>query len=231
MNDLRAGWPEEVLTGQYWFQRTGGTAAREVVSFLTDDLLYPDNDTSLWTRAGDRIVMQVFRNQHPGIKAVRAGGSAPWLTLLQHVRSPQGEEPYLLHRMRRQMSDKRYTFRSRLRRARREFTADMARLQPTPLQVWDVLDNRADRFLGRLTVPIGVPGARTAIHGATGRTAAHLMAEGELLTVRTGARPVAQFTRVDNAYRVDVAGAAPAGLDPRLVLACALLRYARLSDK
>ncbi|MBU2664009.1 hypothetical protein KOI35_10960 [Actinoplanes bogorensis] len=227
---LRTTWPEEVLTGQYFFQAYGPTTTDDVISFLTDDLIDAGDDVRLRiTDAGGRVLMNVLRGRHPGIQAVGVRPAQTWITLLQHVRPPQGEEPFLLRRMRRQLTDRRRHWSSRIRRAAREFTADVHRLRPAPQLVWDVLDNRAGHVIGRLTVPIGVPGARTAIHSATGGPAALLMVEGGLLTVRIGERPVAQFMSAGPAHRVDVAGAVPAGLDPRLVLACALLEYARLS--
>ncbi|GID31668.1 hypothetical protein [Paractinoplanes brasiliensis] len=232
---LRGGWPEEVLTGRYWFQTYGGTMADEVMSdvagFLTLGLAEPETSTKLKiTDASGRPMMSVRRRSAPGIQAIGTRRNEPWITLLQHKPQAQAQQPYLLRRMRAQLTDGRRTIRSRVRRAGREFTADWRRINPRPLQIWDILDNRMNRIIGRLAVPIDVPSARWAIFGATGRPAAMLHVEPGCLTVRVGARPVAQFVKIDRTHRVDVAGAGPAGLDPRLVLACALLEYAHLSD-
>ncbi|MBM2614742.1 hypothetical protein JIG36_04130 [Actinoplanes sp. LDG1-06] len=233
IDELRAGWPEQLLTGQYTIRISGGTIGGEILDDLgklfTLGLHEPGNDTQVQVIAGGTPVMTFRRDEGDGIRAV---ADWPLLTLVEI--SGSRRPPGLLRQIFDPLTGTSLTWRSRLRTATRR----ARRARPVVPVVWDVHDNRLGRVIGRLTTPVGAPpGTLTVLLGEDGHPAAFLMDDPgrrvppRSLTFLSGGHPAAQVTRIRRGYQVDVAAAAAAGLDPRLVLAGVMLQFAHLSTR
>ncbi|MBU2664011.1 hypothetical protein KOI35_10970 [Actinoplanes bogorensis] len=224
IDHLRTGWPEPMLTGQYAFVTSGGGLAGDLLSgfagMVSAGLIEPGNPSFLRIAVDGKPLLAVV----PGERGPRAVAREPWISLHEHPLPPRTEYRQFA-RVVGSLFLRRYDMRTRIRMSARELT----RPTPVPRMAWDVFDDRLGEVIGQLTNGVG---ARTVILGPDGRVVARLLQDPDgkspprLLTLVAGRQPVAHMTRAGrDTYRVDVSGIAAAGLDPRLVLACAMLQF------
>jgi hypothetical protein len=208
---LRSGWPEQVISGTYMFRTRRRDRAyfwlNRFIEWISFGHIDPDDMYRLHIVIGYRAWMTVvhqngdpYHHAPPGTKVCLIGSPTALLTLIWHTRFEGDESP----------------------------------------RTWDVYDNRQDTVIGRLQKPHD--GGATTISDPAGRVvgeAYSVGAKGSLsrffgwpypwsaqrFDVAVDDEPVAtirQRRRLSHyRYRVDVSGAAAAGLDPRLVLAVA----------
>ncbi|MFI5492713.1 hypothetical protein [Actinoplanes sp. NPDC051859] len=249
LDHLRTGWPEQLLTGQYALRQSKGGVLLNVLAGLvvivTVNLYKPYPRNRLRVTVGDTAVMSVVEDfagtwapAPAGPKAIADNPPGPLITLLAHARPKDPTRPSTANRTIAGLFDRRQPFRSRLRHTAADLHHTWQNRPPPLTPTWDVLDNRLGVVIGRLTRPADdVPGSRTVIHDAQGRLVGQMEEPSTptnpapCITFTVAGRPVAQIRRrTRKHYLIDVTGAAPAGLDPRLVLACAIQRFVHLSQ-
>ena len=229
LDELRTGWPEQLLTGQYTLRTYGGTLGGELLNdlgqMLTVGLHEPGNDRMLKVTVEGHPVLTVLNDRDGFPRRIKAVAEVPWLTLVKQPEVRTG--PDLRTRVIGPLLQGQVSWWRRLRTSARGFR------EPPPPDVWDVLDDRLGRIVGRLSGPVDAPrGTRTVIFGADAWPAALLMADPHgRLTVVVDTLPAARIFRVHAGHRIDVSAAAGVGLDPRLVLACAMLQFAHLGNR
>jgi hypothetical protein len=224
IDTLRRGWPEQILTGRYAFRtrRRDGFAGMlsEGVRLVSDDLVDPKERRHLQVRIDNRPVMVVVRNWNLAWPQAPQGPTAggitppgPWITLLRRPGTVVGW--------------------------RGQFEPD----------TYDVLDNRLGTVIGTIANTGGfVRPHRTTIYDPSRRSVGSMTEPllsfvcrwlqlgagmGMLrLDFAVDGRRVARIRQVwrlwAREFRVDVSGAAGL-LDPRLVLACGIEEFHRLS--
>ncbi|MFI5496775.1 hypothetical protein [Actinoplanes sp. NPDC051859] len=214
---LRSGWPEQLLAGRYTLRADRQVGTVRVLAGLIDIATITRDRAGAWAP------------EPPGPKVVAGDPASPLITLLAHVRPQLPAEPTTASDRLALLVDRRLAVRTRLRRSLSDLRhAYLTRKPPVP--TWDVLDNRFGLIVGRLTRPGAdrPTDSRTFIKDLTGRTRAVMVephGSGRILFLARK-RPVAFIAQQHEEQLVDVTATSQAGLDPRLVLACAILRFA-----
>ncbi|MBU2664010.1 hypothetical protein KOI35_10965 [Actinoplanes bogorensis] len=229
IDELRTGWPEALLTGQYTLRTYGGTLGGEILDDLgqmfTVGLHRPGNDRLLKVTVDGHPVLTVLNDRDGVPPRIKAVAEVPWLSL---VKRPDAQSrPDRRTMVFGPLLQSQLSWGTRLRRSVQAFRT------PPPPDVWDVVDDRLGRVIGRLAGPVDEPpGTKRVIFRPDGWPAALLMEDPYgRLTIVVDTLAAARIFRVHAGHRIDVTTLTPTGLDPRLVLACAMLQFAYLSDK
>jgi len=224
IDELRGGWPEQILTGRYTFRTRRRDFLAAIPGGIVEELsgldATPGNE-QLHVRIDDRSVMVVMRDRHRAWAPAPAGPKVcgidqpgPLLSLLRRPRTGAGSQSWLAPR------------------------------------VSDVLDNRLGMVIGTLHTTGGVVRpTRTVITDPDGRVAG-FMSQSLLswacqppqsfmgfrmlrFTFTVEGRRVAHLRhssrRFAKEFRADVSRAGGL-LDPRLILACAIEQLAKFSS-
>jgi len=221
---LRQGWPEQVLTGRYAFRtrRRDGFAGMlsEGARLISDDLIDPRDRRQLQIRVDNRPVMVVVQHADPnrsqaphGPKAWSIAPPGPLITLLRRPGTAVG--------WRAQFEPDTYdVLDNRLGTIIGTIANTGGFVRPTRTEIYDP----SRRMVGSMVEPLRSFVCRWLLLGSgVGMLRLHFVVDG---------RRVARIRQVwrlwAREFRVDVASAAGL-LDPRLVLACGVEEFCRLS--